>query len=70
MLKNYPYLKDKKFLKKIDETLIATQYVRMTLLNWDDIPLENIEGRITGGTISVNGDSNIRRTCNLNSFVS
>ena len=69
MFKKYPYLSDKDFLKEVDESLVLTQYVRIILLNWKEQPIQNIEGRITGGTISINGDSSVRRTCNLSTFV-
>lgn len=65
----YPYLNDKDFLKKIDEELILVQSVKIILLNWKEQPIQSIQGRITGGTISNNGDSAIRRTCNLSTFV-
>lgn len=69
MYKKYPYLSDSDFLKEIDNSLVLSQYVKITLLNWVEQPLQSIEGRITGGSIQINGDSAIRRTCNLNSFV-
>lgn len=68
-MKKYPYLSDQIFLKEVDEQLVTSQYIKMTLMNWDEHPLQTIEGRITGGSISLNGDSAIRRTCSLNSFV-
>ena len=69
MIKKYPYLTDKEFLKEIDESLVLSEYVKIILLNWNEQPIQTIEGRITGGSISINGDSSIRRTCNLNTFV-
>jgi hypothetical protein len=49
--------------------LVLSQYAKITLLNWAEQPLYSIQGRITGGSIQINGDSAIRRTCSLNSFV-
>ena len=69
MYQKYPYLSDSDFLKEIDDSLVLSQYAKITLLNWAEQPLYSIEGRITGGSIQINGDSAIRRTCSLNSFV-
>lgn len=69
MYKKYPYLSDADFLKEVDESSVLSQYAKITLLNWAEQPLQSIEGRVTGGSISINGDSAIRRTCSLSSFV-
>jgi hypothetical protein len=37
----------------------------MVILDQFDRPLENIEGRATGGTININGSSAVRRTGSL-----
>lgn len=68
-IKKYPYLSDKDFLKIVDELPITTLYSRIVLLNWAEQPIQEIQGRIVGGTISINGDSAVRRTCNLSTFV-
>lgn len=63
---NYPYLKDYDFLKEVDEMQVKHQYVKITLLTFkDEDPIQEIQGRVTNGSISVNGNSSIRRTCNL-----
>lgn len=38
---------------------------RITLLNKEGLPLEFIEGRITDGSIAVDGSSAVRRTCQI-----
>ena len=68
LFQKYPYLTNKDFLLEIDESLVLSQYVKIILLNWDEQPIQEIQGRITGGNISINGDSSIRRTCNLSAF--
>lgn len=40
-------------------------YARITLLTQNELPLQQIEGRVTGGSINVDGNSALRRTCNL-----
>lgn len=65
MRKDYPYLKDEQFLYKIDSAHYTEQYVKITALTWNEQPIENIEGLVTGGTLNVNGDSALRRTINL-----
>lgn len=40
-------------------------YARITLLTQNELPLQQIEGRVTGGSINVDGNSTLRRTCNL-----
>lgn len=62
---NYPYLTDKAFLSKIDTQHIINHYVKITLLDWNEKPLDEVQGIITGGSISLNGNSAIRRTCSL-----
>ena len=36
---NYPYLKDKIFLKKVDLMKIRVQTVKVTVLNWNEEPI-------------------------------
>ena len=40
-------------------------HARITLLTQNELPLQQIEGRVTGGSINVDGNSALRRTCNL-----
>lgn len=76
MRKTYPYLQDgyildygeeetkrRNFLQKIDEFANQRQYVRITLLNWDEEPIKALEGIISGGSLSKNGSSSVRCTC-------
>lgn len=61
----YKYLKDASFLKKIDNLQVKEQYVKITVLDFYERPVEEIQGKVTSGTVSLNGNSAIRRTCNL-----
>ena len=40
-------------------------YVRITSLNMDELPIERVEGRITSGSVNIDGASAVRRTCSL-----
>lgn len=82
MRKYYPYLEDPQvqnanqvdetrgFLAQIDDFVNKKQYVRMTLLDWNETPLKEIQGEITTGTINKDGSSSVRRTCSLSTVVS
>ena len=59
------YLKDKEFLKQLDSYQNHEIYVRITALTIDEAPIEMIEGKTTGGSISIDGTSAIRRTCSI-----
>lgn len=77
MRRYYPYLLDQSFenangelekrafLKTIDDLLNQKQYVRITLLTWNEEPLKEIQGEITSGTLTKDGSSSVRSTCQL-----
>ena len=70
MKKQYPYSNDKEFLSKIDALRIKEQWVKITLLEYSsEVPLENIEGKVTGGNLNKTGDSSVRCTCSLSCVV-
>lgn len=57
------------FLKKLNKAKLKTHYAKITLLNFDEIPITEIQGKITSGTINVNSSSAIRRTLSLSMLV-
>lgn len=61
---NNPLL-DWEFLTALMEYRQREVYARITLLTQNELPIEYIEGRVTAGSISVDGTSALRRTCNL-----
>ncbi len=65
MIKKYPYLSDVNFLNKIYGQHNRTNYVLITSLDWNERPIKEVQGKITAGTININGDSSVRRTANL-----
>ena len=58
-------LYDKEFLLELDKWKHKTIYARITSLRFDETPIESIEGRVTGGSINLDGASALRRTCSL-----
>lgn len=81
MRKNYPYLLDTafedanglkqktNFLQEIDNFINQKQYVKITLLNWNEEPIKEIQGELSAGSISKDGSSSVRRTCSLTAIV-
>lgn len=82
MRRMYPYLDDsyfenwndakerRNFLQSIEEFVNQKQYIRITLLNWDEEPIKEIEGEISSGSITKDGSSAIRRTASITASVS
>ena len=69
MRKSYPYLNDTDFIYTADLQKLQNQFIKITLLDWDENPLQEIQGIATGGSLSLNGSSAVRRTCSLNMTV-
>ena len=69
MRHDYEYLTDSNFLKTIDQMHIKEQYAKITILNWNEEPIQEIQGIVTGGSLNIDGKSSMRRTCNLSVFV-
>ena len=68
--KHYTYLDDKDFLKRFDNSNNKEQFVKIIVLTWfDEVPIEEIQGKIVSGSNSLNGSSNVRRTCNLQMII-
>lgn len=65
MTYNFPYLKDSAFLKKFDEIKLKEQYVKLVVLTFDEKPIQEIQGKVTGGNFNLDGSSSMRRTGNL-----
>lgn len=58
-------LNDKQFLKQLDQHNNKTIYARITALDQNEFPKESIEGKVTGGSINIEGKSALNRTCSL-----
>lgn len=80
-LKDNPYLENpyvynldveqekRHYLSLLDNFVNQRQYINMTLLNWDERPIKEIEGIISSGTISKDGNSSVRRSASLSCSV-
>jgi hypothetical protein len=73
---NNPLL-DKVFLSELDQCREKEIWAKVIALDLKENPTEEITGRITGGSINIDGSSAVRRSCsvsmvakdlNINSF--
>lgn len=81
MRRYYPYLEDsyyedlnakrkrREFLQTVDNFFAQKQYIRITLLDWEERPLKEIQGELSTGTITKDGSSTVRRTCQFTASV-
>ena len=58
-------MNDKEFLYQLSQFRQKETYAKIIALNFDEQPLEQIEGKVTGGSLNIDGSSAVRRTCNL-----
>ena len=56
---------DKNFLLELDRLKNRVIYARITKLTFSEEPIEAVEGKVTGGSINIDGTSSVRRTCSL-----
>ena len=59
------FLMDLEFLRKLDLERNKATYAKIILLTNDELPVYEIQGKITSGSISIDGASAVRRTCSL-----
>lgn len=59
------HLLDKDFLYELSQYRHKEKYARIISLSFNESPLEQIEGRVVSGSINIDGNSILRRTCNL-----
>lgn len=65
----YEYLKDSKFLDLVDKEHIKEQYAKITILDWKENPIQDIQAIVTGGSVNIDAASCLRRTANLSIFI-
>lgn len=58
-------LLDRDFLLKLDNDRNRLITVKLIALDLEENPLEEIIGRVTSGSINIDGSSSVRRTCSL-----
>ena len=68
MRKNYPYLNNPQFLKQIINQTNVIYYCKISILNWQQEVIRDIQSKVLTASINVNGNSAVRRTANI-SFV-
>lgn len=60
---------NKDLLLKIDQMQIKENLVKITLLDFLERPIKEIQGKITSGNLNIDGSSAVRRTANLTLLV-
>lgn len=65
----YEYLNDEDFLTELYSYKLPEQYVKITILDWLENPLKEIQGLVTGGNLNLDGKSALRRTCSLSAYI-
>lgn len=50
---SYSYLQDSDFLKEMDSLHLTEQYAKITILDWQENPIQDIQGIVTGGNINL-----------------
>ena len=63
-------INDKEFLYELSQFRQKEIYAKIIALDFEENPLEQIEGKVTGGSLNIDGSSAVRRTCNLSLIVS
>jgi hypothetical protein len=58
-------LLDENFLSALIEQKEHEIYARIASLDINELPIDYIEGKVTSGSINLDGDSSVRRTCSL-----
>lgn len=56
---------DKNFLKQLDLNRTKETYIKIISLTNEDLPVEEITGQASGGSINIDGTSSVRRSCSL-----
>lgn len=56
---------DKEFLRLLDLDKQREVFAKIISLDNDENPIEEIQGRVSSGSVSVDGSSAVRRTCSL-----
>ena len=69
MYNKYPYLKNNSFLLNLAQEHNSEQFVKITVLNFNEKPIKEIQGKVSGGNLNLDGNSAIRRTGNLTTYI-
>ena len=69
MVKKEIYLDDVPFLKQIAGLHVKDYFVKITVLNWAEGPIEDIQAKVISASINIDGNSIIRRTATLSVYI-
>ena len=58
-------LLDKNFIELLDKDNQREVYAKIISLTLDEYPIEEIQGKVSQGTLNIDGSSAVRRTCSL-----
>ena len=58
-------LLDKDFIELLDKHNQREVYAKIVCLTKDELPVEEIQGKVSQGSLSIDGTSAVRRTCSL-----
>ena len=64
-MRSRDFLQDSDFLKQIDTLHVKNQYVKITILSWSEENIQQIQGIVQSGNITIDGKSSVRRSCNM-----
>ena len=67
--KLYPYLNNPSFLFQLAKEQIIELHARLTILDFQERPIQDVTGRIINGSLNFDGQSSVRRTGNLTAFI-
>ena len=59
------FLQDETFLKLLEENRVKEVFTKIEILDFNETVIADIQGRCTSGTLNIDGNSSMRRTCNL-----
>jgi hypothetical protein len=58
-------LLDKEFIELLEKENSREIYAKIVNLTTDDYPIEEIQGKVSQGNLSIDGSSAVRRSCSL-----
>jgi hypothetical protein len=67
--KLYPYLNNPQFLFQLAKEQVVELHAKLTVLDFQERPIQDVTGRIVNGSLNIDGQSAVRRTGNLTVFV-
>ena len=65
IVQRYVYLSDREFLEQLDDMVNQRYRYHIYLLDFNERPVREIQGEITSGSLSKDGSSSVRTTCQL-----